>query len=605
MSIYQFDIEDAKRFAQEQNIGWRIRGKEMQFLQCPYCRNKTDKKNKFAISTDTGQYKCLRASCNAHGNMITLARDFNFSLGTAADEYYRPQRKYKTLKRDGKPEPTDAAIAYLAKRGISEETAKRYHITTKKDQNNVIVFPFYDENETLQFVKYRKADFQKGRDNSKEWCEANCKPILFGMDQCDAYVGTLILTEGQIDSLSVAESGLQNAVSVPTGANGFTWVPYCWDFMSKFKTLVVFGDHEHDHITLLDEMRVRFHGMVKHVRPEDYQGCKDANEILTKYGKDAVINAVMNAVPVDVVQVRKLASVARKDVRSLEKISSGIRSLDRIIGGFYFGQLVIVTGASGTGKSTVVSYICTHAIRQGYNTFLYSGELPDWMLQGWFDRQAAGPNYINQIVTENGFHDYVVNEEQIGAIHAWYDDSCYFYDNQFAEDSEEERKSLLEILEQAIMQYNCRVLMIDNLMTAIDDDVSSDFYRQQTAFVRNLAGIAKKHNAIIFLVAHPRKTSGDSFRNDDVSGSGNITNLADIVLRYARKPEDDSRECDRILQVTKNRLFGDLDYTGIGLYFDKKSKRISENPGMFGDLLGWEDPNMEFRDIDDTEEIPF
>ena len=70
------------------------------------------------------------------------------------------------------------------------------------------------------------------------------------MNHCNPDNPTLVLTEGQIDSLSVAEAGIENAVSVPTGAKGFTWIPYCWDFLSQFKTLVVFGDCEErkDHI---------------------------------------------------------------------------------------------------------------------------------------------------------------------------------------------------------------------------------------------------------------------------------------------------------------------------------------------------------------------
>lgn len=605
MSIYQFNVDDAIRFAREQGIEFRQRGEELHFKQCPYCRNMTDKTNKFAINIHTGQYKCMRASCNAHGNMITLARDFDFSLGTQADEYYRPKRKYRTLIRDGKPESTAAAVEFMRGRGISEEVTRRYHITTKKDQDDVIVFPFYDENEQLQFVKYRKADFQKGKDKNKEWCEANCRPILFGMDQCNPEKSdTLILTEGQIDSLSVTEAGIDNAVSVPTGANGFTWVPYCWDFLGKFKTLVVFGDYEHDRITLLDEMAARFHGTVKHIRPEDYQGCKDANEILTKYGKQAIVDAIQNAIPKQENQIRKVSRIERKDIGSLEKISSGIRSLDRLIGGFFFGQLIIVTGASGTGKSTVVSYICTQAIKQGHTVMLYSGELPGWMLQEWFDRQVVGPNYIKREETANHFVEYRVDDEAAKCAHDWYDEQCWFYDWEDAKD-EEECESLLGILEKSIVQYGCRVLMLDNLMTAIDDDSGSDFYRQQTAFVRKLSLMAKQYGVIIFLVAHPRKTFGNGFRNDDISGSGNITNLADVVLRYARLPDDDGRDCDRILQTTKSRLIGKLDYTGIGLYFDERSKRISENPGDFSELLGWEDTEDGFLAMNDEEEIPF
>jgi hypothetical protein len=95
------------------------------------------------------------------------------------------------------------------------------------------VFPFYDNKDELTFIKYRKTNFDPKKDKNKEWCFTDTKPILFGMDQCNLENKTLIMTEGQIDSLSVVEVGFENAVSVPTGKNGYTWVPYCWDWLQR------------------------------------------------------------------------------------------------------------------------------------------------------------------------------------------------------------------------------------------------------------------------------------------------------------------------------------------------------------------------------------
>lgn len=613
---YKFRPEDAERFAMTRGAKTKRRGHELQLLRCPYCGS--DDKWTFSINLETGMFKCLRASCGAHGNMITLAKDFNFSLGDA-DEYYGPRRKYRTLKRDGgKPEPTESAVAYLESRGISRKIAERYHITTRKDNEKILVFPFYDEEDELQFVKYRKTDFDKTRDRNKEWCQKDCKPILFGMDNCekDGDGLILILTEGQIDSLSVAEAGLRNVVSVPTGANGFTWVPYCWDFLNSYSGLCVFGDHERGKITLLDEMARRFRGQVYHVRPEDYQGCKDANELLLKHGKEAVRNAVTNAVPIENPRIKKLSDVEHVDISQLQKVSTGIGALDALLGGFYLGQLVVLTGRCGDGKSTLANQFVAYAVRERKPVFYYSGELMDWYVQDWFDRQVAGPNHINKIVAENGHEEYAVDGAVLPQIHEWYEDYCYLYNNSIIEDGEEEEVKLTDTIQEAIAQYGCKIIVIDNLMTAIADDLASDLYRQQTRFVRTLAKIAKRDNVLIILVAHPRKRNVESFENDDVSGSANITNLADIVLQYSR-PKDKELEkmpepCDRLLRVTKNRMFGKTD--SIRLWFDEPSKRISRSssPGSFRWNIGWEKPiNLEadsddgWRDASELEEIPF
>lgn len=610
MNIYEFDPDDAKRFGQEQHIKYQQRGDELQFKYCPYCRNKTDDKNTFAINLRTGQFKCLRASCGAKGNMITLARDFNFSLGNDVDEYFNRRKRYKDLSRYPRPIVRAPAVAYMENRGISQMITERYGITTQKDRDNILVFPFFDEFGKLQYVKYRKADFDKKKDKNKEWAESDCKPILFGMDRCDAeHNKTLVLTEGQIDSLSVAEAfgGDINAVSVPTGCNGFTWVPYCWDFLGKFETLIVFGDHEKGRITLLDEMQKRFHGVVKHVRTEDYLDCKDANEILTRHGKQAVRDAVNNAVIVDSKRIKKLSKVESKNMAEMEAVSTGISQLDKLIGGFYFGQLVILTGERGLGKSTLGSQFIVNGVNQGLDAFCYSGELPDWSFQEWFDRQCAGREYINVLTSELGFDNYLVDAAALELIHDWYDEHCYIYDNAVIESADTENETILETLETAIKQYGCKMLLIDNLMTAIEDDLASDLYRQQTAFVRALTKLAKQYNVIIILVVHPRKSNGYSFSNDSVAGSSNITNLADVVMNYALPKDDDELKPDRILQVSKNRLTGKVNFGGIPLWYDVPSKRILEARGMNRTKYGWDnfDGFMQLPEMADEEEIEF
>lgn len=610
MSIYNFSPDDARRFAQEQGIKAKQHGDELHFIKCPYCQNKTDDKNTFAINLRTGQFKCLRASCGAKGNMITLARDFNFSLGNDFDEYFNRRKKYRDLSRYPRPIVRPPAVEYMEGRGISAAITEKYGITTQKDHDNILVFPFFDEFGKMQFIKYRKTDFDKSKDKNKEWSERDCKPILFGMDQCDADQNeTLVLTEGQIDSLSVAEvfDGNINVVSVPTGCNGFTWVPYCWDFLSKFKTLIVFGDHENGHITLLEEMQKRFNGVVKHVRPEDYRDCKDANELLQKHGKQAVIDAVQQAVIVQNKRIKKLSEVKSRNMSEVPGINTGIAQLDKLLGGFYFGQLIILTGERGLGKSTLGSQFIVNAINQGVTTFCYSGELMDWMFQSWLDRQSAGREYINWTKGPRDEDVYLIDGAALELIHDWYDELCYIYDNSVIDSDEDENETILETIETAVKQYGCRMLMIDNLMTAIEDDLSSDLYRQQSAFVRALAEMAKRYDVIILLIVHPRKRIGLKFDNDDVAGSSNITNLADVVMNYARPKDDNDMHPDRILQVTKNRLNGNTDYGGIPLWYDIPSKRILEARGLSRWEYGWNIPDdfMSLPDFGEEEDIEF
>ena len=573
--MYDFKKEDAYDFVRHVGIQAKNRGDELMLNFCPYCNGGANRKDKgtFSINLKTGQYKCLRSSCNVSGNMVTLSKDFDFSLGTQVDEYYRPRKQYKKLKTPKQPiVPKSDAVTYLESRGISKEVAEQYEITTQTDKPNILVFPFYDEKGILQFVKYRKTDYDKDKDKNKEWCEADCKPILFGMKQCKDF-SRLIMTEGQLDSLSVATAEIDNVTSVPTGANGFTWLPYCWNWINQFEEVIVFGDFEKGKITLLDELSKRLRTTVKHVREEDYKDCKDANEILKKYGADQIKACIENAIRVPMKQVIDLADVQDENPYLVEKLSTGIDGMDDVLnGGLPFGGLSIIAGKRGEGKSTLASQVLVNAIEKNYVCFAYSGELPNRAFRSIIDFQTAGPMHIVEATSKEARLYNTVSKTNKQIISDWYRGKCFLYDNSYLDD--EESESLVKTIETVIMQYGVRVILLDNLMTAMDleEESASDKNEKQSLFVKRLARIALRYNVLIILVAHKRKNHFSTDENDEISGSGDISNLASVIISYERDKE--IGEFQRLGKVTKNRLFGKLELKGKILDYDMKSKRI-------------------------------
>lgn len=603
--MYEFKSDDAFDFARHVGIVAKHIGTELRFKYCPYCRGGNNGKDKdtFSINLSTGQFNCQRSSCGVTGNMITLSQDFDFTLNRFVDEYYRKKKTYKQLPQINEIKPKNEAVEYLKSRGINEDVAVKYGITVCKDNPNVLVFPFYDENGVLQFVKYRKTDFDKTKDKNKEWCEANCKPVLFGMKQCEGYE-RLIINEGQIDSLSVSACGIKNAVSVPTGANGFTWLPYCWDWINKFSEIVVFGDYEKGHITLLDELKKRLKTRVKHVRECDYKDCKDANEILMKYGKEQVIACVENAVNVPINHVKDLSEVEDVDIFKIPKIQTGIRQIDKLLyGGLPVGGLVILTGKCGNGKSTLGSQIIVSALEQGYNCFAYSGEMPNHQFKAWLDFQIAGSRHIFEYQNQYGDKNFAISKNNKTMISSWYKERCFIYDNQVIT-GEDEKEELIKIVENVIMQYGVKLIFIDNLMTAmeLEELSSSDKYDRQSKFCHKLAKLALNTNVIIILVAHKRKNSYQDAGNDDVSGSSDITNLGTVVISYERGSENEMDQSQRCCKITKNRLFGKIETRGFILNYDEKSKRIYGYGDDVNKEYGWV---KEFEKSDINDNNPF
>lgn len=598
---YELQQSDIRNLAMRLNAETHTKGNELFFKYCPYCHGGGKDKDTFSINMETGQFKCFRASCGKQGHFVQMARDFNFPLEFTQDGRAKKYRKLPHKVIEVRP----PAIAYMDGRGIGREVVERYQITTRKDNDNILVFPFLDETGAMQFVKYRKSDFNPERDKNKEWAEKSTKPILFGMFQCVDF-GALTITEGQIDSLSLAQAGIPNAVSVPTGAMGFTWLEHCWDWITKFGEVVVFGDCEDGKITLVDELSKRLPMPVRVVQVDDYLGEKDANAILLKYGPQALVDAVIKAQIQPITHIKELADVESKDLEGMPHIKTGIPEIDRIIGGFYFGQVVLLTGRRGEGKSTFMGQMIVEALDQGYKTLAYSGELNDYHFKRWLDFQAAGPSCVDTNINEYGDEVYTLAQSTIDKINEWYRGRAFIYDNDVVDDDELE--SLLVTVEKAICRYDIKFVCLDNLMTAMDLDAKEDLYQAQSRFVHKLKQLAQKHDVVILLVAHPRKTQNAVATADDVGGSGDITNRVDVGISYARPAGADTHNQNKpngLAAIIKNRINGRLTRKDeeIELLYNPKTKRIISFNKPSNKIYSWE--NNHFVEIPETEDLPF
>ena len=86
--------------------------------------------------------------------------------------------------------------------------------------------------------------------------------------------------------------------------------------------------------------------------------------------------------------------------------------------------------------------------------------------------------------------------------------------------------------------------------------------------------LAKKYNAVVHLIAHPRKAQygQNSLDKSDISGSANLTNLADYVMIVQRIYEEDNTDKHTELTINKDRYMGCNGK--VYLLFDKDRRRF-------------------------------
>lgn len=591
--MYTYNPEILETFILHVGGDTREHGKEVEWKYCPYC-NGGDHADKwtFSINRETGQYICQRYSCGEKGAFVKIARDFNFPL--QQDE----PKVYKTFDDSNTPETwasTEESKEYLKLRGIPESITEKFSVITYADKPTQLVFPFFDDSNHLQCIKFRNTAFVKGKTKgSKEWFEKDTRHILYGMWLCGTS-GTLIVTEGQIDTLSLSAAGLENAVSVPGGANNFRWVDSCREFVERFDEIVVFGDCEKGYVTLVDGFCKAFPDMkIRAVQVIDYLKCKDANEILQAFESNGDYEESYKILRQCVERAKDARKLPIKQLSEIEwyysddepVIKTGITQLDKEIRGLSYGQLLILTGWSGDGKSNFASQLIVNVASNGVKSLIYSGELSNKLVKQQITFIVAGSARIDESINTDGItsRHFRYEAETRKALSEWMQDKIYIWeDRPITTDStsESETAYFIRTLECAIKTIGVKFIVLDNLMTLLSVSEDKDVYQAQTNLIKRLKTIAQQYNVVVMLVAHPRKspTSSRELSQDSISGSKDIVNLADMVIAYTRHNDEGKKLYARRLNILKNRRTGILmeGTAGIYLCYDRKSNRICEN----------------------------
>jgi len=563
---------------------YKISGNEIIPAYCPMCHGGQNKdKDTFAMNTDTGIYNCKRGSCGSAGTFNQLLREFGEMKNY---EFQRPKKTFKAPAT--KPETaSDKAAAYLKQRGFSTETWQRRGVGCDGDGN--IVMPYYENGKPV-LMKFRPAHKVK-KGEKKGWREEGGKPVFWGMDDC-APDKPLLICEGEMDALALDEAGLTNVVSVPSGVNDLDCIDLCWDWISQFKRVVLWADNDEPGQGLQRNLVQRLGAWRCSVVQNER---KDANEVLLFDGKQAVLDAVKNAVEVPINGLVRLDDVKPFDYSKATRINSGIRGLDNAIGGFITTQVTLWTGDNSAGKSTLLGQVMLEAVEQRFPLCCYSGELAASIFKYWIELQAAGPNWLE------GKHDtvkngpiYNVKHEAVKEIRAWYRDYFFLCDS-FGGIKED---NLFELFEYAAMRYGCRVFVIDNLMTVDANSKDNDYYRNQAQFLNNVMNFAHTHDCHIHIVAHPRKAQG-KIAKDDVKGAKDLTNRVDNVIAVHRLNEKERQEygCVSTAEILKNRLDGQQDIE-IQLSFDERCKRFGMATDRVPKRYGWELTKVSLKEVE-------
>lgn len=290
-----------------------------------------------------------------------------------------------------------------------------------------------------------------------------------------------------------------------------------------------------------------------------------------------------------------MTDVQYVNMSKMASIPTGYKELDKKIIGLLLGDVTVLSGGSGAGKSSWIDCVALNAIQRGYKVGIWSGELQDFRFQSWINQIAAGKNYVCK---REGFENYYYAPKNISnQISNWLEGKLFLYNNNYGS----KWQQLFADVKELVDKEGVQLIVLDNLMALQIDNYEGDKYTQQTKFINDLKEYAKAKNVHVLLVCHPRK-EGIFLRKESISGTADLTNLADSVFIIHRIGKDFEQRAgeffgkdkvipylkyNSVIEVCKNRSMGVIDLL-VGMYFEVESRRlkneISENI-----VYGWQE----------------
>lgn len=358
--------------------------------------------------------------------------------------------------------------------------------------------------------------------------------------------------------------------------------------IKEYKYILVCLPLCHEREEIVNELLLRFNMPVYVPADEVWRGCTSVKELNEKGGIKAVEALLHRSREIPMPGLLDVSDIPEEEPLKKNRTFSGLRPLDKAIGGFSPGEMSVWTGKRGEGKSTLISQLIPEAVAIGRQVCVYSGEMPAIAFRSILYQQIAGRRNIFKTVDEaTGKEIFKVKEDAKKEISKWIKGNAFITDIKQATAHDED--NILSLFEYAYLRYRCSVFIVDNIMTtALKEEVRLGQWRAQSLFATRLTAFAKRFDVHVHLVAHPRKTKDQNFDSDDVAGSSDVTNKADNVFRVGRVPDEKVAEAGHSagIQILKNRRYGER--WKIELNFDPVCRRFYPVGGSSFRQFDWE-----------------
>ena len=510
------------------DVGIDVTGRTGSFkMQCPRCGGKTD----LSVNIEKKAYQCHKSKCDFQGYLQDNPRPIQWQK----KDYFKP-----VFENNGLDE---RAETFFKQRCINLEIVARHQITVER---GALAFPYVHEGEVVM-VKYRGA-------NKKFWSTKNSKKVFYNAHKINKDTQTIAICEGEMDCLALESVGVASC-SVPNGAPAVNATSFSdidesfrnsGDIFDGIKKIILATDGDAPGHKLEEELARRF-GKERCWRVVWPDGCKDANEVLIKHDQDMLIECIDNAQPYPVDGIYNVMGFRDKLMNLYEhglptSYSTGSFALDH----YYTvmpGELTVVTGIPGHGKSSFVEWLMINLIKEHkfrFGLFTPEHEPVETHIARLAELIDGRPFSKDVPAHKRMSLDGINNAVRLLEEH------CHYVIPDALNRKVDDILGLAKVL---VAREGIKGLIVDPWNEISMEEMGAS----ETHFIREALGkfrrFARSHQVAIWIVAHPAKQYKDKITGDyrppnlyDISGSSRWRDMCDNGITIFRKAENEGED---------------------------------------------------------------
>lgn len=554
----------------------RLHAGESEKMCCPWCSHQRSKKLEkcLTVTTDDLGYKAYCHHCEQTEKFVEQRGQQR--QWTPLTVPYRGPVDYDRGDQD-------IIARWFGLRGITPQTLDTYQVGFGPArgmrfydiEDHAITFPVLDDDGKVGNIKYRGAPEKEFRQSK------NPMPGFFGRQFLKDGSGSVFITEGEIDAMSLGQCGFSPAISVPNGAlqnptkietTKFTYLDHDIELLAPYDRVYLITDGDQPGINLRLELAQRL-GRERCYTTTYPDGCKDANDVLMKHGIDAVTELVALARPIPIEGLGSYTDTideAWADVQGGRDhgFSTGFAELDNLWR-VRPSELTTISGIPTHGKSEFVDQLMINLMKYEGQRFAVAS------------LESTEGRHTNKLISKlTGESVYQTDRHPCIDRAEWEGYHAYLAENIFPlrfTDVTPTVDIIIDLAKIAQIRHGINGLIIDPYTNLVQPAGRDD--RQLVGDnLGKLERFSKQSGLYIWVVAHPTKMWKDD--NGDfavpegynISGSANWMDKSDNILVVYRPATDPGTR----IYVRKNKLMG---YRGhMSLSFDLESGTYSDTP---------------------------